>query len=179
MWPWEHLAFGYVVYSLSNRLLLREPPTAAAALAVVVATQLPDVVDKPLSWWLGVLPAGRTLAHSLLFAAPLSVAVALLARRAGRPEVGFAFAVAYLSHVVADGFYPMAIGRDAYFGFLLWPVVPAPGDVDEEGLAHLLDVVNVLVDYVLSPAGATYVVLDAILMLVFLGLWVADGAPGT
>ena len=29
-------------------------------LAVLVGTQLPDIVDKPLAWWFTVLPSGRS-----------------------------------------------------------------------------------------------------------------------
>jgi hypothetical protein len=48
-------------------MLRQTDPTAGglAAALVAVAALLPDLVDKPLSWWLDVLPAGTSLAHSL------------------------------------------------------------------------------------------------------------------
>ena len=63
MWPWDHLAFGYVWYTLASRGWDGRPPSNAAAIALAVGTQFPDLVDKPLAWWLDVLPAGRSLGH--------------------------------------------------------------------------------------------------------------------
>ena len=61
MWPWEHLAFGYLLWSLWLRARGRSLPGDWEALVLVFATQLPDLVDKPLAWQLGVLPGGRSL----------------------------------------------------------------------------------------------------------------------
>lgn len=88
MWPWEHLAVGYIGYSLSVRLAGRGVPRPRPVVALAVGTQFPDLVDKPLSWTLGVLPSGHSLAHSLFAALPLAtlavtVGVALDRRRDG------------------------------------------------------------------------------------------------
>ena len=48
MWPWEHLAIGYLAYSLLGRLAWRRPPTVGTAITVAFGTQFPDLVDKPL-----------------------------------------------------------------------------------------------------------------------------------
>ena len=60
MWPWGHLALGYLLHSPLARARFGRPPTDRATLLLVIGTQLPDLVDKPLAWWLGVLPAGRS-----------------------------------------------------------------------------------------------------------------------
>ena len=64
MWPWGHVALGYLFYSLYVHWRHDRPPSAPAAIAVGVGTLLPDVIDKPLAWWAAVLPNGRSLAHS-------------------------------------------------------------------------------------------------------------------
>ena len=48
MWTWEHLAIGYLAYSLLSQLAWRRPPTVGAAITVAFGTQFPDLVDKPL-----------------------------------------------------------------------------------------------------------------------------------
>ena len=49
MWPWEHLAFGYVLYSLGVRTLRGRTPRGPPVLVLAVATQVPDLLDKPLA----------------------------------------------------------------------------------------------------------------------------------
>jgi hypothetical protein len=61
MWPWEHLAVGYLLYSVSCVLWGRYPTRIGVA-ALAFGTQFPDLVDKPLGWWLGVLPSGQSFA---------------------------------------------------------------------------------------------------------------------
>ena len=41
-------------------------------LALAIGTQLPDLIDKPLTYQFAVLPSGRSLGHSLFFAAVLN-----------------------------------------------------------------------------------------------------------
>ena len=65
MWPWGHLAVGYLVYSGLSRWRFGRLPGSVATLAVALGTQLPDLVDKPLAWTVNVLASGRSLAHSL------------------------------------------------------------------------------------------------------------------
>jgi hypothetical protein len=75
MWPWGHLALGYLLYSPFARARFGRPPTDRATLLLAFGTQLPDLVDKPLAWRLDVLPAGRTLGHSLLSVVAVSALV--------------------------------------------------------------------------------------------------------
>lgn len=178
MWPWEHLAFGYIVYSLAVHALARRRPTAAESVAVAAGSLLPDVIDKPLAWWFQVLPAGRTLAHSLFFAVPVMAIGFALAVSRGRPAAGVAFVVAYLAHLSTDVIYPALLDGDMYFGFLFWPVVPAAMDQEPTGFAHVMELFGKLLTHVNSSAGGTYIALEIALMSGFLLLWLADGAPG-
>lgn len=167
MYPWGHLALGYVLYSASRRLGGRSAPSAEAVVWLALGTQFPDAVDKPLAWYAGVLPNGRSLAHSALSAAVLLALVLAVSRRLDRLD-GFAFAVGYASHLLGDALRPLLAGDYGRLGFLLWPLVPPLEYATEGSLAahfrHLsLD----------GPPGVEL----AFGLLVAL-LWVRDGAPG-
>lgn len=178
MWPPEHLAVGYVCYSAYSHLRYRRPPSAAATVAVVLATQLPDVIDKTLAWTFDVLPSGHSLGHSLLFAVPLWFAVALAARLAGRPDVGSAFGIAYLSHLPGDVVYPLLIGRDTTLSFLFWPLTPAPTGEPDGGFVELfVHYATRYVELVLAGEVTGYVVAQLMLVGGVLVLWLYDGAP--
>lgn len=178
MWPWEHLAVGYIAYSLLVRLAVRRPPRAGGALAVAVGSQLPDAVDKPLAWSLELLPSGASLAHSIFVAVPGSVLAIALAARYRRTPVGIAFAVGWLTHLVADVAYPAALGRSVRPGYVLWPLAPAPSSP----LAGLIENVSLYgeryVAYLFSPEGAAYLLFELALLVGAVALWIADGAPG-
>ncbi|WP_255198817.1 metal-dependent hydrolase [Halorarius litoreus] len=177
MWPWEHLAFGYLLYSLLWRVYRGEGPTEGAALLLVVGTQVPDLVDKPLSWEFGVFPTGHALGHSVLVAVPLAVLVLAVARRYGRLDLGSAFVVGQLSHILGDVIDPLRAGSDIAVGRALWPVVTGtPYDVDygiSRGFVYLAE---------FAAEVATQDPASLLLYLTFplLGglLWLADGAPG-
>ncbi|WP_284010729.1 metal-dependent hydrolase [Haloarcula pelagica] len=129
MLPWTHLAFGYVLF-LGVLLLSRRPGSRAELLALLAGTQVPDVIDKPLAWWVQLLPSGRSLAHSLLFAVPVVLAAAVVARRYGRRELGPALAVGYASHLLGDTYAALWYWRTEELTFLLWPLLP-PYPYDE------------------------------------------------
>src|SRR6056297_3615611 len=98
MWPWGHAVVGYLAYSGTTHVGWKRPPSHAATVALLFGTQFPDLVDKPLAWSLGVLPSGRSLAHSTLTAVLLvCVLYVVFARR--RAVVG-AFALGYASHLL-------------------------------------------------------------------------------
>jgi len=168
MWPWGHLAAGYLVYSAYARLRTDSAPGDLPALVAVVATQLPDLVDKPLAWSLSILPSGRSLGHSLVTVGPaLAVAWLLAARRDARP-LGTALAVGTLSHLFTDALYPL-VGLDIEFiTFLGWPLLPLPPyEVDSSFAAHfaLLEV---------TPAFVFELLLVGLASVV----WHYDGHPG-
>lgn len=173
MWPWEHLAAGYLLYSGYVRLRRRRPPDANAVLVLAVATQLPDLVDKPLAWLLGILPTGTSLAHSALLAGPLVFLFFLLARRVGRPALGSAFAIGYTSHLLGDVAYRHFV-EDESLGFLLWPLVPQPRD-DPIGLnSRLVDYLGDFVGFLGTGMGRWYLLLEAVLLGSALLLWHRD-----
>jgi hypothetical protein len=193
MWPWGHAAVGYLLYRLLPTG--RAPgdgapgaPAGPAVLALGVGTQFPDLVDKPLSWSLALLPSGRTLAHSALVAAVVIAALlAVAARRRtdgaatdrdrrvpdGRPypvpsrPVATAFSLGYASHLLADVPPSVLAGQVADAGYLLWPVVPAAVYAGEESWgAHL------------PPEVTAFFLVQALVTLVAVGVWLRDGAPG-
>lgn len=172
MWPWEHLALGYLAVSLAWRLAEKEV-NDWIALSVAFGTQFPDLVDKLLAWYFDILPAARSLTHSALVAVPLSIAVLLGTSYHDRPDWGVAFAVGYMSHLFGDAL-PQLIERDYQsLTFLLWPVLPLP---DYEGLGSVL--VNVR-ELIASPSTylsvGTYRIGIVVALIV---LWTADGFPG-
>jgi membrane-bound metal-dependent hydrolase YbcI (DUF457 family) len=178
MWPWEHLAFGYVLASLTNRLGTDRRLTAADALVIGLATQLPDLIDKPLAWTVGILPSGLSLGHSLFFALPLSLLVVLVARSRGRTGLGVVFAVAYGSHLFGDALYPMLTGGSFSPRFVLWPLVPASSEAGVGFLSQLDLFVGRFLQFLGTPLGRVYLVLEAVLLVGATALWYVDGAPG-
>jgi hypothetical protein len=126
MWPWGHAAVGYLLYTLYLRAHADVHPTARPTFALLVGTQFPDLVDKPLAWDLALLPGGRAVAHSLLVLVPVCTAVIVLARRAGQGTVGTAFASGALSHTFVDALPSLLRGEFIYATYLFWPVLPYP-----------------------------------------------------
>jgi membrane-bound metal-dependent hydrolase YbcI (DUF457 family) len=189
MWPWGHLAVGYVLYSLGVRARTGEAPDGWNVVALALGTQFPDLVDKPLAWWLGVLPGGRTLAHSLLVAVPLVLLVGLLARRYDAGPRATAFALGYLSHLAGDALVPALVGSSRELAFLLWPATPTVVYENPPLLADLSltrEAVVDLVAVVLAPGGfaavvavaASPVVLAELAVVAALAaLWLVDGLP--
>jgi membrane-bound metal-dependent hydrolase YbcI (DUF457 family) len=102
MWPPEHVAIAYLLYHACVGVRSDVGVRGVPVLILLFGSLFPDLVDKPLAWYLGALPTGRTLTHSLLVLVPLSIVVYLLARRHGRDEYGVAFAVGALSHSLID-----------------------------------------------------------------------------
>jgi len=167
MWPWGHAAAAYLAYAAVTRWRDGRGPTPAAALAVVVAAQVPDLVDKPLAWTLSVSPYGRSLGHSLPVVVP---AAALLWWAVGdeHPQVAAAVAVGVLTHPLVDALGTVLRGDVASLAFLLWPALPAPAPTIEQSfLAHLLA-------YELGVVRGVEFALVAAALLV----WRADGYPG-
>lgn len=178
MWPWGHLAVGYLLYSLASRVAFREAPLGGPTLVLAVATQLPDLVDKPLSWSLQVFETGYGAAHSVFVAVPVLAAAAMLAHYADRQRYGLAFCLGYASHLLADVALALALSKQVVWGRVLWPVVQLPGYATERGfvdrfLAYFLGFAS----DVLSGDASFYVGLYAFLFTAVLALWVYDGWP--
>ena len=155
-----HIGVGYLTYAVFRRLVRWSPPGTAVLFAVIVGALLPDLVDKPLAWGLGVLPEGRSLAHSLI---TMTVVIAVLlpvAVRYGRTKEGVAFSLGWFSHIAADAYTPvLAEGSTSHF--LFWPL--AERQIWSGGLW--------------VPPQYAYEVNWTLLGVAFL-VWLYEGAPG-
>ncbi|TYL36718.1 metal-dependent hydrolase [Natronococcus pandeyae] len=167
MWPLGHAAVGYLCYTIATRMRFDRPPGEFAVLFLLIGTQFPDLVDKPLAWYLGALPTGRTLAHSLLFLVPLSIGVYFLARRYDRPEYGIAFVLGALSHALVDALPVLWGGTDP--SFLLWPALPV--EAYESGAPSVIGLFQ-------ESLGDPYFLLEFVLAAIALVYWRRDGYPG-
>jgi hypothetical protein len=179
MWPWDHLAIGYLAYAAGVRVRRGGAPSSRAAVAVALGSQFPDLVDKPLAWSLGVLPSGTSLAHSLLFALPVCWLVGSFARRHGAGDAGVAFAVGYLLHLPADAVYGFLLGGSVSVGFFFWPLVPAIDRPPVGLFTRTGELFEGFLRIVATPAGLRYLALDVLLFATAVGVWLRDGTPGT
>lgn len=178
MWPWEHLAFGYLCYSLYRHARYGLAPGDRTATAVVFGSLLPDLVDKPLSWSAGLFTSGYAIGHSVAsLSAVAGVAVAL--RRRGRGRQAAAFTVGYGSHLVGDVLYPTLLGEGLAVERVLWPLVTVPPYDERLGLLTrtVVYVRRYLARALSGDIGASLAV-QAVLLLVVLALWLYDGTPG-
>lgn len=168
MWPWGHLAVGYLLYSLGLRRVGRRPESPEVFL-VALGTLFPDLVDKPLTWYVGVLPSGRSLTHSVLVAAVvLAVLYVVLAPRVGRSPI-VAFGVGWVSHSLADFPFERALaGEFEFLSYLLWPLLPPP----QYGVERTL--LDHLVAYQLGP----FELFEFVLVGIAAAVWYRDGRPG-
>lgn len=197
MMPWAHLAVGYVVYTVWTRLSARRAPVGAAVIALAFGTQVPDLIDKPLNFWLSVYD-GRAVGHSLLTALPLCLGVWLVARRRGHGRLGCAFAIGVVTHLLSDAQFALVDGVRAAIRnggrldlvaahvrhgapYLVWPVYPAPTYARDS----LTDHVAALLAEAESLRGApptevldSGLVVQALLFGCVLGIWAVDGYPG-
>ncbi|MBX0286453.1 metal-dependent hydrolase [Haloarcula salinisoli] len=162
MRPPEHLAFALIPLIGYTLVRYRRPPTGYAMLYVVLATQLPDLIDKPLAWTFGIIPSGRMLAHSIVLSGPLLCLGYLLALRRGRGRPAAVFSLAYLSHLVGD-FYPILTQGTDYYFFpnLFWPLLEANPDHTPSFAAHFSgDLSSLLVPLVMFSLVMCYIVGD-------------------
>lgn len=168
MWPPGHVAAGYLLYALSTRARSDDHPEPGPTLVVAFGALVPDLVDKPLAWGVGLLPMGRTLAHSLLVLVPLCLSVGLLTRYRGEDEYGIAFAVGALLHAALDA-VPILWNPATRVGYLLWPYSSV--NPYEGGAPTVLDLLT-------SSLGDPYVLVELLLILLASGLWYKHDCPG-
>lgn len=134
MWPWGHGGFAYLVQRGRDAARGRAPVDGAGLAFLLVAAVLPDLVDKPLAWGVGVLPSGRSLAHSLLVLAPaLALAAVVEGHRTGGTRWTGLAAVGVLTHVAGD-LADVALGLKPNWSFVAWPVLAVPADAPPSGL---------------------------------------------
>lgn len=137
MWPWEHLGIGYVAYLLVRPRAWWEADRITLG-ALVLGTQLPDLVDKPLAWVFAVLPSGRSFAHSLFFAAALAAVAVYAGRRYQRLDASFALVFGDLTHLALDAWEPYSLHQYRQLGFLFWPLTPSPYYDEPTNLMQLI-----------------------------------------
>lgn len=169
MWPWGHLAVAYLLYTVAIHRRFGRPPRAAPALALAIGSQMPDLIDKPLAWNLGVLPGGRTLSHSLFLLALLVPTVLLAADRLESRAVGVGFLAGYCSHLLSDVPPAVLSGEFAGASYLLWPVLDQPPEAPVVGILDAF-----LHYYSMGP----YEWVQLGLFVVAAVVWYRDGAPG-
>lgn len=176
MWPWEHAALGYLLYSLGWRATGRDPPTASETLLVVVASQLPDLIDKPLAWGLGWFPSGFAIAHAALLVGPLAAIGLWVARRSGHWRAGLAVVVGWGSHLVGDVASPLRAGDGLAVERVAWPVATIEPYETDYGLARGLVYLEALLEG--ATMGAGTIGLTVGLAATTLAVWAIDGRPG-
>lgn len=169
MLPWGHAAVGYLCHSLWSRFATGGPPTDRAVWLLLFATQLPDLVDKPLGWSLAVLPSGRSLAHSAFTAAAVVAVAVHLGRRYDTVELPVAFSIGYVTHIVTDAIPLLARGETEYLVFLLWPLIETPYDPAGKTIFGELPSL---------AAGGFFDPRDVVVLLALVALWAVDGFPG-
>lgn len=177
MWPWEHLIFGYVWYSALHRVARGQPISDAEGLALALATQAPDLVDKTLSWTLGVVSSGYGPAHSVLVGLPAAALVAGALWTRDRARVATAFLLAYGSHLVGDALALRANGPN--LGRLLWPVVTF--DAYETRLGFVERFATYFGSFaaqMTDPENLALISAYGAVVACVAVLWVLDGTPG-
>lgn len=166
MFPPVHPGVAYLLYAPYARLVDSTPPTGAATLTLVIGAVLPDLVDLPL-YHLGGAPSTRSVGHSVLVGVGLSALVGLASRRSSIDDrIGVAFAVGYVSHLLADAVWPLVLRIPAELRYLGWPVTQQP---PYEGTKPLATVGDVTI---------TTLWVELAVFLVAIGLWWHDDRPG-
>lgn len=181
MWPWEHAAVGYLAFSVGVRAWGRRPPTRDETLVLLVGTQFPDLVDKPLAWALAVFPSGTSVAHSVFVATLVSLALWLAANRVGRSSLVVAFAVGYLLHLPCDALYAtVTSGASPSFGAFVWPLGPQPAQ--QASASGLVETTLYYLEryrrFLSTPRAVWYLLAETLLIGSAVVLWAVDGFPG-
>ncbi|WP_227379070.1 metal-dependent hydrolase [Haladaptatus halobius] len=175
MWPWGHLAVGYLCYVAAIKLRSEGEQTLFTLVAVAVGTQFPDLIDKPLAWSTTILPSGRSFAHSLITATLIIGIVYWIGQRLDSEEGALAFGIGYLSHSIFDlgprvvfGFLTGDLSQLKWTTYLLWPLLPSPpyphdSSFHEHFIALTLD---------------PYMITQLVLLGVAVAVWIITGMPG-
>jgi len=166
MWPLGHAAGAYLLASVGAERDWLPRPSAALVVAVLFASQTPDLIDKPLAWVVPILPAGRSLGHSLFLVLPLCLGAVVLADRLGRRGVGLAVAVALLSHLFLD-VLPTLWGNGGW-RFLVWPLLTVDGFNSPPSILGMLE----------ASLDDPYFHAEFLLAALAFVRWRADGWPG-
>lgn len=123
MFPHEHLLVALFPILAYVGVRDRQFPTRGVVFAMVIGSQFPDLVDKPLAHQFGVLPSGRVFMHSLPFAIPIALCVVAYGWQTDRRRVAGAFVISYFLHLLGDTYHALLTGRIP--PDLFWPFVTA------------------------------------------------------
>ncbi|MFO7927215.1 MAG: metal-dependent hydrolase [Halobacteriota archaeon] len=179
MWPWEHVLFAYVFFSLYMHVRHRAPPEHLPTVLLAFGSLFPDVVDKPLAWQYGLFETGWGVAHSVFIAAAVSLLGYAVTRRAGFGRIGIGFGFGYLLHLVGD-VIPASVSRGRlYLDPILWPF-GNPTTSSDPG-SFLDGVSTLLFEYatqLLALEITPILVLQLGSVAVGSALWIYDGLPG-
>lgn len=179
MWPWDHLAFGYVLYTVWRRTVRWDPPDGVAIAILLLGTQLPDLLDKPLAWSLEVFPSGLSVGHSLVFLVAASAVATVVGIRIGRIDLSAAFAIGLISHLLGDILFAVLLDSPVTYELVLWPFVEIPPEHVDGLLTTTATLWTRYLDFLSTTTGRMYLFLDLLLLSVATASWLVDGAPGT
>jgi len=165
MRPVEHFAVAVIPVLVYTVVRHRRLPSGPGLLLVLLASQLPDIIDKPLAWTFGIIPSGRMLAHSVVIAVPLLVVGSIIAARKGAGRHAVLFSFVYLSHLAGDFYQLLWKGRDAYFfPNLFWPLMEANPDLNPSFAANAPpNDTFILVSLVVFPLVVLYGIVHVVL----------------
>jgi len=179
MWPWEHVLFAYVCYSLYVHGRRHGRPTDAAVVVLAFGAVLPDLVDKPLAWQFNLFETGYAVAHSVFVVVPALLVVSVLARRRGVGTLSIAFSIGYLLHLVGDVLPASLSRRTLDLSPVLWPISDRlPIDVGESLADSTAALFTQYVAQLLTLDLTPVVALQLGSVLFGTALWLLDGRPG-
>ncbi|TMT85760.1 metal-dependent hydrolase [Haloterrigena sp. H1] len=177
MWPWEHLAFAYALYSVTRNVGFRTSPSARETIAVAVGSQFPDLVDKPLGWTFGFAESGYSIGHSIFVAPAVCLVAYAVAARWGNRALAGAFSLAYLSHPIGDMLSHLFRDGTVDSRIVLWPIASPPATDYGGFLDHLILYLARYVYHLLAGGVTPQIVVQSLLGLAVVALWLSDGAP--
>ncbi|ELZ10992.1 membrane-bound metal-dependent hydrolase [Halovivax asiaticus JCM 14624] len=178
MWPWEHVAFAYLLASLISRGVYGKSPDGRVALAAGFGALFPDLVDKPLSWTVGVFPSGYAVAHSAFVYPVFALLVWSRLGRRGSEPLAVAFLVGHASHLVGDVVYPFVLGDELALTAVLWPILPSPPAPTGAGLiARTTFFLREWVVRLRALELGPLFVFELALAGAVVAVWLYDGAP--
>lgn len=180
MMPWGHLAVGYLFYSLGTRLWHQRAPESESIIVLVMATQVPDLIDKPLNWWFSIYD-GRAIGHSLLFVIFACGLVFYFTRDHNRDKLGIAFSIGMVTHLIGDSYQALLTMDLNKLSYLLWPFRSPPTYPSDSFLDHLQNwtlQLRLLSHYSVTDLLTSSFGLQLILLALLFFLWAIDGFPG-
>ena len=142
MWPSGHLAFAYVIYRAGGRFSLRTVPTGQQTLVLGFGGLFPDLIDKPFSWFIPLLPHGHSLAHSLLTYGVVTAVLLTVAQRWVSREYSVPFLIGYGSHILGDAIYTVVTEPIEHLSFLDWPIPPHPPALAETSIIAIYGILQ-------------------------------------